>query len=108
MKSVGQAPTTSHEAQFGHGSIKLGKMDLNPSRDKIDHNLAGSTSTIDPIYQSPPESDSKGDRKVYMVGQGEELPEKTTEEIAREAEEEIALAARLAKEADKGKMHNDL
>jgi hypothetical protein len=37
-----------------------------------------------------------------MVGQGEQPTEKTTKEIAREAEEEIARAARLAQEADKG------
>jgi hypothetical protein len=60
---------------------------------KADHNLAGSTTITDPIYQSPPESDSKGDTEVYMVGQGEELLEKTNEEIAREAEEEITRAA---------------
>jgi hypothetical protein len=35
-----------------------------------------------------------------MVGHGEQPTEKTTEEIAREAQEEIARLARLAKEAD--------
>jgi hypothetical protein len=43
-----------------------------------------------------------------MVGQGEELPKKTTEEITREAEEQIGRAACLAKEAKKGKRHNAL
>jgi hypothetical protein len=38
------------------------------------------------------ESDSEYDREVYMVEQGDELLEKTTEEIIREAEEEIARA----------------
>jgi hypothetical protein len=41
-----------------------------------------------------------------MMGQGEQPPEKTAKEIALEVEEEIARAARLAKEADKGKRHN--
>jgi hypothetical protein len=38
-----------------------------------------------------------------MVGQGEQPTEKTTEEIAREAEEELTRAAQLARDADKGK-----
>jgi hypothetical protein len=47
-----------------------------------------------------------------MVGNGEELLKKTTEEIQQEAEEEITRAARLAREldqvGDKGKKHNGL
>jgi hypothetical protein len=47
-----------------------------------------------------------------MVGNGEELLEKTTEEIQQEAEEEIARVACLAKELDqardRGKRHNSL
>jgi hypothetical protein len=43
-----------------------------------------------------------------MAGQGEQPAEKTAKEIVQEAEEEIARAARLAKEVDKGKRHNDL
>jgi hypothetical protein len=35
-----------------------------------------------------------------MVGNGEELLEKTTEEIQQEAEEEIAHTAHLARELD--------
>jgi hypothetical protein len=42
------------------------------------------------------------------VEQGGELPEKTTKELQREAEEEIAHAERLAWELNKGKGHNDL
>jgi hypothetical protein len=42
-----------------------------------------------------------------MVGNREELTEKTVEEIQREADEEIAHAARLAKEAKRGKRQND-
>jgi hypothetical protein len=38
-----------------------------------------------------------------MVGQGDPPPPKTTEEIQREAEEEMARAARLARELDKRK-----
>jgi hypothetical protein len=36
---------------------------------------------MDIVYQSLPGSDSEGNRKDYMVGQGEELPENTTKEI---------------------------
>jgi hypothetical protein len=46
------------------------------------------TTTIDPIYQSSWESDSEGHGEVYMVKNGEELPDKTVEEIQREANEE--------------------
>jgi hypothetical protein len=81
---------------------------LDPSEDKVDHISGGSPTIIDPIYQPPPQSDSKGDKEVYMEGQGEELLEKTAEEIKKEAKEEIARAVYLAKEAEKGKRHNDL
>jgi hypothetical protein len=54
------------------------------------------------------ESDSEYDREVYMVEQGDELLEKTTEEIKREAEEEIARAEQLAQELDKRKGHKGL
>jgi hypothetical protein len=43
-----------------------------------------------------------------MGEQGGELPEKTTEELQREAEEEIAHVERLARELDKRKGHNGL
>jgi hypothetical protein len=43
------------------------------------------------------ESDSEGDREVFMVGDGEQPPVKTAEKIAREAEKEIARAAHLAR-----------
>jgi hypothetical protein len=43
-----------------------------------------------------------------MAGQGEQPTEKTAKEIVQEAEEEITRAARLAKEADKGKRHNGM
>jgi hypothetical protein len=56
-------------------------MDPNPTRDKADHILAISATTTNPIYQSSPESDSEGGREVYIVGNREELLEKTTEEI---------------------------
>jgi hypothetical protein len=99
-----------NEAQLGHGLVKLGKTDPNPSGDKVDHTLADSTTIIDPIYQSSPESESEGNREVYMVGQGEEPPEMTIEEIQREEEEEeeIARTTHLARDAERGKKHNDL
>jgi hypothetical protein len=43
-----------------------------------------------------------------MVVNGEKLPKKTVEEIQREANEEIAHAARLAREAERVKRHNSL
>jgi hypothetical protein len=43
-----------------------------------------------------------------MVEHGGEQPEKTAEEIQREAEEQIARARRLARELDKRKGHNGL
>jgi hypothetical protein len=97
-----------NEARLGHGLVKLGKMELDPSGDKTDHTLAVLAAITDPIYQSSPESDSEGDREVYIVGQGEEPHEKTVEEIQREVEEEIARAARLARDAERGKRHNGL
>jgi hypothetical protein len=59
-------------AQLGHGLVKLGKTDPDPSGDKVDRTLAVLATIVDQIHQSSPESDSKGDREVYMVGQGEE------------------------------------
>jgi hypothetical protein len=87
---------------------KLGKTDPDLSGDKADHTLAVSAAITDLIYQSSPESESEGEREVYMVGQGEEPPEKTIEEIQREVEEEIAWAAHLARDAERGKRHNSL
>jgi hypothetical protein len=81
---------------------------LDSTEDKADHTLAVPAATIDPIYQSSPDSDPEGSREVYTAENGEELPEKTVEEIQREAEEEIARAAHLAKEAERGKRHNGL
>jgi hypothetical protein len=43
-----------------------------------------------------------------MVRQVEELPENTIEEIQQGADEEIAWAARLARDAERGKRHNGL
>jgi hypothetical protein len=43
-----------------------------------------------------------------MVGNGEELPDKTIEEIQRETDKELTHVAHLAREAERGKRHNDL
>jgi hypothetical protein len=64
-------------------------MDANPSRDKADHTPDILIAITNPIYQSPLESNFKGDIVVFMVGDGEQPTKKTTEEITREAEEEI-------------------
>jgi hypothetical protein len=59
----------------------MGKTGLDPTWDKVDHTLAVLVDTIDPIYLSPPESDFEGSGEVYMVGNGEELPDMMVEEI---------------------------
>jgi hypothetical protein len=41
-----------------------------------------------------------------MVGNGEELPDKSVEEIQRETDKGLAHAARLAREVKRGKRHN--
>jgi hypothetical protein len=45
-------------------------------------------------------SDSEGGGEVYMLGNREELSEKTVEEIQWEANEEITRTTRLAREAE--------
>jgi hypothetical protein len=76
--------------------------------DEADHTLAILAATSDPIYQSSLESDSEGGREVFMVRNGEELPDKTVKEIQWEAEEEIARVAHLARDTERGKRHNNL
>jgi hypothetical protein len=97
-----------NEAQLRHRLSKLGKTDIDPTEDKANHTLAVPAATTDPINQSSLESDSEGGGEVFMVGNGEEPPEKIVEEIQREAEEEIAHKACLAREAERGKRHNSL
>jgi hypothetical protein len=97
-----------NEAQLWHKLGKLGEMDLNPSRDKTDHTLAIHAAITDPIHRSPSESDFEDDIEVYMVGQGDQPPERTAEEIQRETEEEFTRAAPLARDAERGKRHNGL
>jgi hypothetical protein len=70
-----------NEVQIRLRHSKLEKTDLDPVEDKASHTQAIPVSTIDPIYQSSPESDSKGGREIYMVGNDEELLEKAIEEI---------------------------
>jgi hypothetical protein len=84
----------------------MGNMDLYSSGEKVNHTSTVSAAIADIIYQSSLESDSEGNREVYMVGQGEEPPELTIKEIQWEAEEEIARAAHLARDAKRGKRHN--
>jgi hypothetical protein len=55
------------EAQLGHESFELCEVGSDPLGDKADHNWASSPATVDPIYQSPPDSDSEGDREVFMA-----------------------------------------
>jgi hypothetical protein len=74
----------------------LGETYMDPVEDRADHTLAAQVAATDLIYTSLSGWDSKYRREVYMVEQGGELPEKTIEELQREAEEEIAHAERLA------------
>jgi hypothetical protein len=118
VKSSVQALATFHRLQFESvsstrhdpdtDSSSWGKTDPNPLGDKANHTSTISTAIADPIYHLSLESNFEGDREVYMVGQGDEPPEKTIEEIQWEAKEEIARAARLARDAERGKRHNDM
>jgi hypothetical protein len=80
----------------------LGKTDPEVAGDKADHTRIVHAATVDTIHQSSLESDSEDDKEVYMVGHGDQLLEKTAEQIQWEAEEEVA------RDAERGKMHNDL
>jgi hypothetical protein len=97
-----------NEAKLRHRLDSLGEMNTDPAEDKADHTLAVMAATIDPIHQPLSESNSEYGGEVYMVGQGDHVPGKTTKEIQREAKEEIAHAKRLARELDKRKGHNGL
>jgi hypothetical protein len=94
-----------NEAHLKHRLDLLGGIEIDSIGDKADHALAVPAAAIDPICMSSLESDSKYGREIYMVEQGGELLEKTTKEIQREAEEEIARVERLARELDKRKGH---
>jgi hypothetical protein len=88
------------EARLGHGFSASGEAESDPSGDKADHHEIGCPTAVDPINQPPPEFDSDSGREVYMVGQGEPATNQTTLQIAREADDEIARATRLAQEAN--------
>jgi hypothetical protein len=83
-------------------------MGSDPTGDKANHTVAILTTTTNPIYESPLESDSEGGGEVYKVGNGKELPDKTIKEIQQETNEELTHATRLAREAERGKRHNNL
>jgi hypothetical protein len=93
-----------NEAQLRLGPS--GEMDTDPIEDKVDHTPTARAATVDPIYSPSSGSYSEYGREVYMVAQDGDLPEKTTKELQREAEEKIARVERLARELDKRKGHN--
>jgi hypothetical protein len=97
-----------NKAQLRHGLSELGKTGSDPVGDKTDHTLAILAATIDPIYQSPLESNSEGCGEVYMMGNREELPDKMVEEIQWETNVELARVTHMAREAKRGKRHNGL
>jgi hypothetical protein len=80
----------------------------NSGMDLSNHTLAVLAATTDPIYQPSLESDSDGSAEVYMVGNGEELLDKSVNVIQRETNVELARATRLAREAERGKRQNSL
>jgi hypothetical protein len=57
-------------------------MDPDPSGDKAYHTSAILAAITNTIYQSPPESDSEGNKEVFVVGEGEQPPQKTVKQIA--------------------------
>jgi hypothetical protein len=59
----------------------LVETDLDPARDKADQTLVVLAATTNPIYQSSSESDFENGGEVYIVGQGDPPPAKTTKEI---------------------------
>jgi hypothetical protein len=63
-----------NESQLRHGPIEMGKVDPDPLEDNTDHTQVLTVAVSDPICQSPSESDSEGDREVFMVGEGEQPP----------------------------------
>jgi hypothetical protein len=81
-----------NEAQLKHRLGSLGETDTDPAEERADHTLAAQPAATDPIYSPSSESNSEYGREVYMVEQGGELSEKTTEELLWEAEEEMARA----------------
>jgi hypothetical protein len=95
-----------NEAQLGHGLSELGKTGSDPAGDKADHTLAIPVARTYPICQSPSEFDSEGGKEVYMMGNREELLDKSIEEIQRKIDEELTRATRVAREAERGKRHN--
>jgi hypothetical protein len=95
-------------AQLRHRLSELGKTDSDHTWDKADHTLAVSVATTDPTHQPSLESNSESDGEVYIVGNREELPNKSVKEIYWETDEELAHAAHLAREAKRGKSHNGL
>jgi hypothetical protein len=95
-----------NEAQFRHRLSELGKTGSNPTGDKADHTLPILAATTNPICQSPLEFDSDGGGEVYIVGTRGELPDKLIEEIQWETDEELARAAYLVRETERGKRQN--
>jgi hypothetical protein len=75
-------------------------MDMDLAKVGADHTSAAQTAASDLINLPSSESVFEYGREVYMVEQGCEMSEKTTNELQREAEEEIAHAKRLARELD--------
>jgi hypothetical protein len=67
------------EPRLGFGS--LGETDTDPVEDRADHTLATQAAATDLIYTPSSGSNSEYKREVYMVEQGGELLEKTTEEL---------------------------
>jgi hypothetical protein len=78
------------EARPEHGSSELGESELDLFRDDAGQCKICCTVVANPIYKPLLESDSDGDREIFMV-EGVEPPiEQTVEEIAWATNAEIA------------------
>jgi hypothetical protein len=97
-----------NEVQLRHELSELGKMGSDPEGDKVNHIMAAPAAPTDLICLSPPEFNSEGGGEVYMVGNREELPDKTVEEIQQETDIELVCAVCLAREVERGKRHNGM
>jgi hypothetical protein len=94
------------KARPGHGSDESWESELDHSGDDL---RVCYPITANPIYNIAvlSESDSKGDREVFMVGRANVFANQTEEEIAQAIATEIARSESLTRNAEKaaGKRH---
>jgi hypothetical protein len=80
---IGNLPLASarvslvNEARLRLGSLQ--ETDTDPMEDRVDHTQAAQVAATDLIYSPSSRLNSEYGREVYMVGEGGELPERTTD-----------------------------